>query len=62
MSHNINLLLEKLNKDSLAHSLVRMLKETPKETWPQALEQKLIEMLHNKEQEIAHAQNPEAND
>jgi hypothetical protein len=61
MSKNINLLLEKLDENSLAHSLVMMLKETLQETWPQVLEQKLTEMLDNKEQEVAHAQNPEAN-
>jgi len=61
MSKNISLLLEKLDENSLAHSLVQMLKEIPQETWPQALEQKLTEMLHNKEQEVANAQNPEAN-
>ncbi len=41
MATNVDLLLEKLRSDSLAHRLVRLLKEAPKESWAKALDMEL---------------------
>jgi len=55
--NNIDLLLNKLDKKSLAYDLVNMLKETPKDDWRQVLEQKLTEVFQKKKKEMIDAQN-----
>lgn len=57
MSGNIDLLLGKLRSDSLAYSLVKLLKEIPKEDWPWILDEKIRKELGEKKQEISNAQN-----
>ena len=62
MSQNIDLLLDKLNKDSLAYELVNLLKRTPKNIWTQTLEKKLIEVFQERKKEIIDAHNQDSKD
>ena len=55
MTANIDLMLEKLARDGLAHELVHKLRELQPEDWPQALDEELKARLEQKVRELKDA-------
>jgi len=54
MTGNIDLLLEKLSRDSLAHKLVDLLRKSEQQDWLLVLDNFLKSRLEHKVQELTH--------
>ena len=54
MMRNIELLLEKLSQDSLAHELVEQLRKSERQDWLVVLDTFLKSRLEQKVQELTH--------
>ncbi|RMH35234.1 MAG: hypothetical protein D6690_09490 [Nitrospirae bacterium] len=60
MTKNIDLLLEKLSNDGLAHELIRKLRESQRQDWPQVLDEGLKTRLEQKVRELKDAEDQNA--
>ena len=59
MRENIDILLEKLSHDSIAHDLVDTLKKLEQQDWPEVLDDFLRSRMEQKVQELMHGEDQE---